>query len=466
MVEWPIPMDADPKRVRELFHAASDLPITEREAYIIANCNDDDALLAQVRTLIASHERDDGHFDRAAEVHRDVPTVLGDRYHVRGVIGCGRQAQVLEADDAMLQRTVAIKLLNEWPLYQHFNTEALRLAQLTNIDGVVPIFDFGKAPDGRPYLVMPKIHGVPITEHVRKLDYDEVQIIQLVCRVCRAVHCAHEAGFIHGDLTPRNILVDSEGRPHVLDFGISRLIGDAPRNSKSIRGTPGYAAPEVADANPASARREVDVYSLGVILFELLSGLPIQRICECLRPQDTVDFRTLYAQYRIALYAVYAIVASSFQLWFEAPGFAICGMFYAIQATLIGTLSFGRWTWSRGRALGRWRLVGEMGVLVYLAAIIGLFSYVLLWPNNAKPVVCGFLVGTLVTLMNVVGIHVICRYWDRRTKARCGMRDEFASIVDRCVAEDAETRYQSVESLHDALRLWLDGESIVWEEES
>jgi WD40 repeat protein len=218
-------------------------------------------------------------------------------YDVRRVIGRGGQAVVYEAWQRSTQRRVALKVLlygaGEGAARVDRFAREIKLVALLRHPGIVTIFDSGATADGRPYLAMELIEGSPIdTWHepdhsdsrgaprndARRLP--EIRsALELMARVCEAVSYAHMRGVIHRDLKPSNILVDGEGQPRVLDFGLAKeqgLVSMELTATGQFLGTLGYAAPEQVGSSPALADTRADVYSLGVILCELLTGhLPI-----------------------------------------------------------------------------------------------------------------------------------------------------------------------------------------------
>jgi serine/threonine-protein kinase len=175
--------------------------------------------------------------------------------------------------DGELQQTVAIKLLNAGehrPAWRdRFLKERQLLASL-NYPSIVHVLDAGHTTDGRPYLVMEYVEGVSIDVHAATLDLRERLLLFL--SVCEGVSHAHRRLIIHRDLKPSNILVDATGQPKLLDFGIARILDDAGDATRTVERllTPNYASPE--QLRGASQTTATDVYSLGAVLYKILTG--------------------------------------------------------------------------------------------------------------------------------------------------------------------------------------------------
>src|SRR5438477_2621777 len=238
--------------------------------------------------------------DRNAALRTDAPS-LPD-YEIVERIGRGGMGVVYRARQLSLNRMVAVKVIGAWEwaspaVLARFRREAEAAAKLDH-PHIVPIYEVGEH-EANPFLIMRFVEGASLAErlndfagslaspmdranaHRRQLD-----IARLLALVARAVHYAHGRGVLHRDLKPSNILLDEQGAPHLTDFGIAKLADEETglTQTAELLGTPAYMAPEQAAGKPIS--RAADVYSLGAILYELLTGRPPfegQRAIEILR---------------------------------------------------------------------------------------------------------------------------------------------------------------------------------------
>lgn len=210
---------------------------------------------------------------RAGEVF---PEVSG--YEVLKQIGRGGMGVVYKALQRSTKRIVALKVLLEGPLAsessrRRFEREVALAAHLRH-NNIIPIYDSGVA-EGRMYYAMEYVHGLPLTDYLRSQRPPIPARLRLFVKICRAISHAHQRGIIHRDLKPSNILVDGEGEPHLLDFGLAKaspLLDTNTSVSAQIVGTPAYMSPEQTAGDSAAVDTRSDVYSLGVVLYEVLSG--------------------------------------------------------------------------------------------------------------------------------------------------------------------------------------------------
>ncbi len=204
-----------------------------------------------------------------------LPEIPG--YEVVKLIGRGGMGVVYKAIQSSTRREVALKLLLEGPLAseqsrKRFEREIALAAQLKH-PNIIPIYDSGSC-DGRMYYAMEYVRGAALGAYVKTHRLDVRGRLALFNKVCAAVRHAHQRGVVHRDLKPTNILIDGDGAPHVLDFGLAKAAGLEDMQASvtaQIVGTPAYMSPEQAVGDPGGIDIRTDVYSLGVILYELLT---------------------------------------------------------------------------------------------------------------------------------------------------------------------------------------------------
>jgi serine/threonine protein kinase/Flp pilus assembly protein TadD len=227
------------------------------------------------KNVAASGANAESHSERLAPTAQ----LLGEfgDYELLEEIGRGGQGVVFRAWQKSLNRTVALKILGigQWATNAHlkrFRREAEAAAKL-NHPQIVPIYEIGER-DGRCYFSMRLIEGGQLDELVSRGPIPVRHAVELIAKVARTVHYAHEHGILHRDIKPGNILLDANGEPHLSDFGLARLVehGSTLTGTREAMGTPSYMAPEQATGNHAALGRATDVYALGVVLYELLTG--------------------------------------------------------------------------------------------------------------------------------------------------------------------------------------------------
>src|SRR5213596_56814 len=215
--------------------------------------------------------------DRAARAAK----MLGDfgDYELLEEIGRGGQGVVYRAHQKSLNRTVALKVigLGHWATEAHlkgFRREAEYAASLEH-PCIVPIYEVGER-EGQCYFSMKFIEGGQLDEVVRRAPMPIRGAVELIAKVARTVHYAHEHGILHRDIKPGNILLDKNGEPHLTDFGLARLVESESTVTRTMEvlGTPSYMAPEQAVGNNAAVSSVTDVYGLGAVLYQLLTGQP------------------------------------------------------------------------------------------------------------------------------------------------------------------------------------------------
>src|SRR6266478_7057532 len=231
-------------------------------------------------------DRDSAKKDNANVAHDNKKTVraaellgeLGD-YELLDEVGRGGQGVVFRARQKSLNRIVALKVisLGQWASKAHlkrFRFEAEAAARLEH-PGIVPIHEVGER-DGSCYFSMKFIEGGQLDEVVKQTPISIRQATELITKVARTVHYAHEHGILHRDIKPGNILLDTKGEPHLTDFGLARLVETESTVTRTLEvlGKPSYMAPEQAVGNNAQPTSATDVYGLGAVLYQLLTDHP------------------------------------------------------------------------------------------------------------------------------------------------------------------------------------------------
>jgi WD40 repeat protein len=302
-------MPADPSRVKDLFLATAALPEGDRAAFLDRECGADAELRAAVERLLAAHAAPDSRIDRpasdpgATSAHEAGPVpdtrlpdtrptdeaglVLGGRYKLVELIGEGGMGSVWMARQVEpVRRAVAVKLIkpgmDSRAVLARFEAERQALA-LMDHPHIARVLDAGLAADGRPFFVMELVKGVPISQFCDERQLTPRQRLELFVPVCQAIQHAHQKGVIHRDIKPSNVLValyDDRPVPKVIDFGVAKATGVALTEQTlhtgfgAVVGTLEYMSPEQASFNQLDVDTRSDVYALGALLYELLSGSP------------------------------------------------------------------------------------------------------------------------------------------------------------------------------------------------
>ena len=285
-------------RLKTLFDEALARPAGDRPAFVDDLAGDDASLKTVLASLLSAH-RDDGFLEEPAfritapDEPLPAPARLGP-YEIVREIGQGGMGTVYLAlrADAEYEKQVAIKVvrsgLGSDELRRRFRNERQILARLDH-PNIAKLLDGGTTPEGVPYVVMDYVEGQPITEYSESRGLSVAGRLRLFRSVCGAVQYAHQNLVVHRDLKPGNILVTADGTPKLLDFGIARLLdsdapGDLTQTIASLRlMTPDYASPEQMRGEPVTILS--DVYSLGVVLYELLTGRRPYRVTSA-APRD------------------------------------------------------------------------------------------------------------------------------------------------------------------------------------
>jgi eukaryotic-like serine/threonine-protein kinase len=278
--------------IKVTLHAALELTGTARAAYVAKITANDPELRLELESLIAAYaESADSFLNVPAAAMEDISEIdgsdpwVGKRigpYQLIEQVGSGGMGEVYRAIrvDDEFQKQVAIKLIRVGEdsafVVQRFRNERQILASFEH-PNIARLLDGGTTGAGLPYFAMEFIQGEPIDVYCDRHKLDTSARLRLFLQVCSAVQYAHQRLIIHRDLKPNNILVDADGIPKLLDFGIAKILqlGERSENAAHTKSiyrmlTPGYASPEQAGGNPITTSS--DVYSLGVILYELLTG--------------------------------------------------------------------------------------------------------------------------------------------------------------------------------------------------
>lgn len=255
-------MDEDPL-LQDLRNGPASMPGSS-EAEVIAS---------RIRVLAGARERRPG---LRPVVPGHIPEIPG--HDQLELIGSGGMGFVFKARQLKPERQVAVKLMRAGSQasleeFARIRAESVALARLRH-PNIVKVFEVGEA-DGQPYFTMEFVEGGTLAEMLAVAPMSPLAAAEMVCTLARAIAAAHAEGVVHRDLKPPNILLSQDGTPMITDFGLAKSQGDPTlTQSGMLMGTPSYMAPELADGRPELAGPLVDVYSLGAILYEALTGRP------------------------------------------------------------------------------------------------------------------------------------------------------------------------------------------------
>jgi non-specific serine/threonine protein kinase/serine/threonine-protein kinase len=306
-------------RIEELFHRAIECTPGERAELLGEAGSTDPELRREVEALLSAYgragdlqaavpeEREEAFTASTLDSNEATPASIIGPYHLIERIGEGGMGEVWLADQRQpVRRRVALKLIKAGmdtrEVVKRFESERQALA-LMDHTAIAKVFDAGSTSHGHPYFVMEYVAGVPMTEYCDKHKLATRERLELFIHVCEGVQHAHQKAIIHRDLKPSNILVsevDGKPMPRIIDFGVAKAISQ-PLTAETmytragaIVGTPGYMSPEQADSAGQDIDTRTDIYSLGVVLYELLVGalpqdflkLPFDEILRKLREED------------------------------------------------------------------------------------------------------------------------------------------------------------------------------------
>jgi len=289
-------MTSNFQQVRSIFMSALERPAEEWDAYLAQACGADAALRKQVEMLLEAHRGKAGLLDEVtreggltlAKLSADkAGTVIAGRYELLETIGEGGMGSVwLAQQSSPVKRKVALKLIkrgmDSQQVLNRFEAERQALAMMDH-PNIAKVLDGGLTEEGRPFFVMELVRGTPITEYSDTCKLSLRERLELFVPVCQAIQHAHQKGIIHRDIKPSNVLIalyDDKPVPKVIDFGVAKATGPSLSAETlntafgGVIGTPQYMSPEQATMNNLDIDTRSDVYSLGVVLYELLTGSP------------------------------------------------------------------------------------------------------------------------------------------------------------------------------------------------
>jgi non-specific serine/threonine protein kinase/serine/threonine-protein kinase len=289
------------EQIRDVLDGALNLAPDERSAFLDRACSSDPSLRNEVEVLLAQNAHVPSDFLQSSAMAEFIGAEMDDidssaatlkegqefaqRFRLIRQLGEGGMGQVWLAEQTFpVRRQVALKMIKagmyDEAVVERFQSERQSLAIMDH-PAIAKVFDAGTTPQGQPYFVMEYVPGLPITEYCDQKKLAISNRLELFIETCEGVQHAHQKAIIHRDLKPANILVvevDGKPVPRIIDFGLAKaatqpIAGNARKTQLgNLVGTPGYMSPEQADANVLDIDTRTDVYSLGVVLYVLLSG--------------------------------------------------------------------------------------------------------------------------------------------------------------------------------------------------
>jgi serine/threonine protein kinase/Tfp pilus assembly protein PilF len=328
--------------VESLYHSALEREPVERARWLQQACGEDGGLRTEVESLLAcadanlsnpiarsqmakawdhiANDPNSGGLNAETGIATPgspspLPFAIG-RYRILRLLGEGGMGVVYEAEQAQPRRTVALKViksgLSDPKLVRRFEQESLVLGRLQH-PGIAQIYEAGTAENGfgpQPYFAMECIRGQPLLKYANSHQLSTHERLDLIAKICEAVHHAHQRGIIHRDIKPGNIFVDETGQPKILDFGVARATESDQHVTHQtdlgqLVGTLAYMSPEQVLADPMDLDIRSDVYAVGVILYELLAGrLPysisgkLHEAVKTIREEEPIALSSFSSAYR------------------------------------------------------------------------------------------------------------------------------------------------------------------------
>lgn len=303
------------QKIKNLFEKASSLSGKKRENFLIKSCGGDVELRQEVENLLISFESSDSFLENpavaeAVSMFEDkktlvsnqttceikggnfvAGTVLASRYRIIGLLGKGGMGEVYKAEDIKLAQTVALKFLpdklqKDSSALSRFHCEVRTARQVSHVN-VCRVFDIGEF-EGRHFLSMEFIDGDDLSSLLRRIGrLPSERAIEIARQLCVGLSAIHQAGVLHRDFKPANVIIDSKGKARITDFGIAGLADDVAKDELRV-GTPAYMSPEQIAGKDVSARS--DIYALGLVLYEIFTGkqaFSADSIPELIRKQQT-----------------------------------------------------------------------------------------------------------------------------------------------------------------------------------
>ena len=318
--------------MEELYHLALALKPNQRSAYLREACGPDGELMREVQSLLEHADGEDTFLEGSAMqvaaeaiaataveapvIERAIPDAIGP-YRVLRLLGEGGMGAVYQAEQEHPRRMVALKVIKPGfataENLRRFQYESQALGRLQH-PGIAQIYEAGTADAGlgpQPYFAMELIRGCALNEYAEANQLPIRERLELMAKVCDAVEHAHQRGVIHRDLKPGNILVDETGQPKIVDFGVARLTESDVQHTRQtdlgqIVGTLAYMSPEQVLGDPLALDLRSDVYALGVIFYQLLTGkLPydiqhrrLHEALEAIREEEPAPLSSIQRSYR------------------------------------------------------------------------------------------------------------------------------------------------------------------------